>query len=165
MLYSVRGNRLRTESPPVFVLSSMTNAQSNSRKQNSEAVIMFDGVCNLCNATVNFVIDRDSDRYFRYAALQSEAGQCFLDKHNRSVSDFDSVILQEGDTFYTKSTAALRIARKLDGAWPLLYLFIIVPAFLRNIVYDFIARNRYKWFGRQDECRIPDQELKSLFLD
>ncbi|MCH8558716.1 MAG: thiol-disulfide oxidoreductase DCC family protein [Balneolia bacterium] len=143
----------------------MSNAESNNRKQKPEAVIMFDGVCNLCNASVNFVIDRDSDRYFKYAALQSEAGQRFLDRHNRSVSDFDSVILQEDETFYTKSTAALRIARKLDGAWPLLYGFIIIPPFLRNVVYDLIARNRYKWFGKQDECRIPTPELKSLFLD
>lgn len=126
---------------------------------------MFDGVCNLCNASVNFVIDRDSDRYFRYAPLQSDAGQRFLKKHGQSVSDFDSVILDEGDRFFTRSTAALHIARKLDGAWPLLYGFIIIPPFLRNLVYNLIARNRYKWFGRKDECRIPTPELKSLFLD
>ena len=143
----------------------MSNADSHTEKQEGQAVIMFDGVCNLCNASVNFVIDRDSDRYFRYAPLQSDAGQRFLKKHGKSVSDFDSVILDEGDRFFTQSTAALRIARKLDGAWPLLYGFIIIPPFLRNLVYNIIARNRYKWFGRKDECRIPTPELKSLFLD
>ncbi len=143
----------------------MSKADSHTEKQEGQAVIMFDGVCNLCNASVNFVIDRDSDRYFRYAPLQSDAGQRFLKKHGKSVSDFDSVILDEGDRFFTQSTAALRIARKLDGAWPLLYGFIIIPPFLRNLVYNIIARNRYKWFGRKDECRIPTPELKSLFLD
>lgn len=129
------------------------------------AVIMFDGVCNLCNASINFVIDRDKNRYFRYAPLQSETGQAFLEKHGRKTSDFDSIILVEGDTYYTKSTAALRIARKLGGGWPLLYGFVIIPPFLRNAVYNLIATNRYAWFGKQDACRMPTPELKSLFLN
>lgn len=129
------------------------------------SIILFDGVCNLCNSSVNFVIDRDSERNFRYAALQSETGQDFLRKHGLNAEDFDSIVLVEGDAFYRKSTAALRIARKLDGAWPLFYAFIIIPPFIRNFFYDIIAKNRYKWFGRMDECRIPTPELKNLFLN
>lgn len=129
------------------------------------AVILFDGVCNLCNSSVNFVIDRDAKRYFRYAALQSETGQAFLKKNGLNAEDFDSLVLVEGDQFYRKSTAALRIARKLDGMWPLFYIFKIIPPFIRNIFYDLVAKNRYKMFGRSDQCRIPTPELKSLFLD
>ncbi|MFW6347043.1 MAG: thiol-disulfide oxidoreductase DCC family protein [Cyclonatronaceae bacterium] len=129
------------------------------------AVIMFDGVCNLCNASINFVIDRDKDRYFRYAPLQSETGQAFLKKHGRKTSDFDSIILVEGESYYTKSTAALRIARQLGNGWPLLYSFILIPPFIRNAVYDVIASKRYAWFGKQDSCRMPTPELKSLFLN
>ncbi len=138
----------------------------NTNNESGEyAIILFDGVCNLCNASINFVIDRDSDRYFRYAALQSDTGREFLEKHGRSTSDFDSVILSEGDTYYVKSTAALRIARKMDGAWPLLYGFIILPRFIRDFFYNIIARNRYKWFGKRDSCRMPEPELKRLFLE
>jgi len=129
------------------------------------AIIMFDGVCNLCNASVNFIIDRDTKRYFRFAPLQSETGQAFLKKNELNAEDFDSLVLVEGDQFYRKSTAALRIARKLDGMWPLFYIFIIIPPFIRNIFYDLVAKNRYKIFGRSDQCRIPTPELKSLFLD
>ncbi|MCH8567062.1 MAG: thiol-disulfide oxidoreductase DCC family protein [Balneolales bacterium] len=128
------------------------------------AIIFFDGVCNLCNASINFVIDRDSKRYFRYAPLQSETGQRFLDKHGKSVSDFDSVILSENGKVYEKSAAALRVARKMDGAWPLLYGFIIIPRFLRDVVYNLIAKNRYRWFGKEESCRMPTPELKQLFL-
>jgi len=131
----------------------------------TQAVILFDGVCNLCNASINFVIYQDSSRYFRYAPLQSATGQKFLKKHKLSLSDFDSLVLSEGSRYYTKSTAALRIARKMDGAWPLLYAFIILPPFIRNLLYTLVATNRYRWFGRQDECRMPSPELKQLFLD
>jgi predicted DCC family thiol-disulfide oxidoreductase YuxK len=144
----------------------MTHTTKNKDSEKQEyAIIYFDGVCNLCNSSINFIIDWDPDRYFRYAPLQSESGQAFLERIGKSQSDFDSILLSEGENWYYKSTAALRIARKLSGGWPLLYGFIIIPPFLRNVVYDIIARNRYRWFGRQDECRIPTPELKSLFLD
>lgn len=144
---------------------AIAKTASKQRHSDAYAVIMFDGVCNLCNASVNFVIDRDKDRYFRYAPLQSDTGRAFLEEHGHHVQNLDSVILAEGQTYYTKSTAALRIARRLSGAWPLLYGFIIVPPFIRNAVYDFIASKRYAWFGRQDACRMPEPELKSLFLN
>ncbi len=129
------------------------------------AIIFFDGVCNLCNNAVNFIIDRDSKRYFRYSALQSEAGQRFLKEHGLKTTDFDSIVLYEDGKIYEKSTAALRIAKKLDGLYIVLYVFIVIPKKIRDFFYNFIANNRYKWFGRRDECRIPTPELKSLFLD
>ena len=139
---------------------------NNKTVQNeSNGIILFDGVCNLCNSSINFVIDRDKDAYFRYAPLQSETGQRFLKEHDKSLEDFDSIILVEGDNYYTKSTAALRIARRLSGLWPVLNVFIIIPAVVRNYFYDIIASNRYKWFGKSDTCRIPTPELKKLFLD
>lgn len=131
----------------------------------SSGIILFDGVCNLCNASINFVIDRDKQKYFRYAALQSNTGETYLKKFEMSADVFNSIVLVEGDKFYTRSTAALRIAKKMDGAWPILYAFIIIPPFIRNAVYDYIAKNRYKWFGKEETCRIPTPELKSLFLD
>lgn len=129
------------------------------------AVIFFDGVCNLCNASVNFIIDRDSKRYFRFAALQSEAGQRFLNQHGLNATDFDSIVLYEDGQIYQKSTAALRIARKLDFLYPVLYTYIVIPVKIRDFFYNLIATNRYKWFGRRNECRIPTPELKSRFLD
>jgi predicted DCC family thiol-disulfide oxidoreductase YuxK len=131
----------------------------------SMGIILFDGVCNLCNASINFVIDRDKQRYFRYAALQSDSGTSYLKKFEMPSDVFNSIVLVEGEKYYTRSTAALRIAKKMDGLWPLLYVFIIIPPFIRNAVYDFIAKNRYKWFGKEEFCRIPTPELKSLFLD
>jgi len=139
--------------------------ETKSTQSDDTAIIMFDGVCNLCNSSVNFIIDRDKARHFRYAPLQSETGQEFLKKNGLNAEDFDSLILIEGDIFFRKSTAALRIAKKLDGLWPLFYVFIIIPPFLRNVVYDIIAKNRYKLFGKKDQCRIPTPELKSLFLN
>ncbi len=140
-------------------------SKSKGEHTNEYGIILFDGVCNLCNASINFVIDRDKDTYFRYAPLQSETGQDFLKKNNKSLSDFDSIILLEGDTYHTKSTAALRIARRLSALWPIFYVFIVIPKSIRDFVYNIIASNRYKWFGKSDTCRIPTPELKKLFLN
>src|SRR5690554_1004852 len=104
-------------------------------------IILFDGVCNLCNNSVNFIIDRDKNRYFRYAALQSGAGNQYLNKFQMPDSVFQTIVLIEDHQFYTKSTAALRITRKLGGLWPLMYIFIIIPPFIRNLVYDYVATN------------------------
>lgn len=127
-------------------------------------IILFDGVCNLCNGSVTFVIKRDSKNRFKYAALQSEAGQALIQKHHIDTEKTDSIILIDNDKAYIKSTAALRIAKNLSGGWPLLYVFIIVPTFLRNWVYDWVARNRYTWFGKKESCMIPTPELKDKFL-
>lgn len=125
------------------------------------ATILFDGVCNLCNASVNFIIDRDPKGYFRFAALQSDAAKALGEAPN---GDPDSIVLLEDGVRYEQSTAALRIARRLSGLWPVLYAGIILPRPLRDLVYRFIARNRYKWFGRRDACRLPSPELKARFL-
>lgn len=127
-------------------------------------VILFDGVCNLCNAAVQFVIKYDREKLFRFASLQSDAGTLLL-RNKYPDSNFpDSIILVIGSKFYTRSTAALLIARKLGGIISLLYGFIIVPAFIRNLLYKVIAKNRYKWFGRTAECMMPTSELQSRFL-
>ena len=130
----------------------------------AKKILLFDGVCNLCNSSVTYVIQRDKKDLFRFAALQEPAGQQLIEKYQIDTSKTDSIILIENGKAYTKSTAALRVARHLGGAYPLLYGFMIVPNFIRNWVYDFVARNRYKWYGKKDSCMIPTPELKSKFL-
>lgn len=130
----------------------------------SNPVILFDGVCNLCNQSVQFVIRHDPRSKFRFAALQSDFGQKVLREHHIDTEKLLSVVLVIGNRqVYDRSRAALEIARRLNGLWPLFYVFVIVPPFIRNFVYDWIARNRYRWFGRTDECMIPTPELKSRF--
>jgi predicted DCC family thiol-disulfide oxidoreductase YuxK len=128
-------------------------------------VILFDGVCNLCNNSVLFVIKRDPKSRFRFASLQSQYGQEQMRRFNLSTSDLNSVLLVKEGKLFQKSSAALEIAGMLNGGWPLLYLFKIVPPFIRNWVYDWIARNRYAWFGKKDACMIPTPELKSRFIN
>jgi predicted DCC family thiol-disulfide oxidoreductase YuxK len=126
-------------------------------------VIFFDGFCNLCNSSVQFVIERDPKNIFRFASLQSDYAQEKIVPFHISPEDLDSFILLENDKVYQRSTAALRVALKLTGLWPLLYVFIIVPPFIRNAVYNYIGKNRYKWFGKQESCWVPTPELKSKF--
>ena len=128
-------------------------------------VILFDGVCNLCNGSVQYVIRHDRHAIFKFASLQSDSGQQLLHKYHLPQSNFNSFVLIEDDKAYTRSTAALKVAAKLSGIVKLLYGFIIVPAFIRDAVYNFIARNRYKWFGKKDTCMIPTPALKSRFLN
>ena len=129
-----------------------------------KAVILFDGVCNLCNSSVQFVIKQDTKNYFSFAALQSNFGQELLNKYHLDPHDFDSFVLYENNKLHLKSSAALRLTRKLRFPFPLLYPLIVIPAFIRNLVYDFIAKNRYKWFGKKDSCMIPTPELKDRFI-
>jgi predicted DCC family thiol-disulfide oxidoreductase YuxK len=126
-------------------------------------VILFDGVCNFCNASINFVIDRDAARRFRFASLQSDFGQRLLAENNRQLTDFDTVLLLREGKLYEKSDAALEIARYLKG-WSWLYLFRFVPRFIRDFFYDIIAKNRYRLFGKSESCRIPTPEEKKLFV-
>ncbi len=127
---------------------------------------MFDGVCNLCNSSVQFVIKRDKKDLFRYAALQSEVGQKLVNQRHIDTSKVDSIILIEpGVAYYTKSDAALEIAQELGGIWKLTGVFSWIPTSIRNAIYDFVAKNRYKWFGKKDACMIPTPELKAKFLD
>jgi predicted DCC family thiol-disulfide oxidoreductase YuxK len=153
--------------------NTMADGNSSTRQNDRHAlqaqirghgVVLFDGVCNLCNGAVNFVIDRDPEGYFKFAALQSDEGQDLLDAVGAADTGLSSIILVEEGKVYRQSTAALRIARRLSGAWPLLYLFIVVPRPLRDLVYDWIANNRYDWFGKRDQCRIPTPDLQARFL-
>jgi predicted DCC family thiol-disulfide oxidoreductase YuxK len=126
------------------------------------SIIFFDGICTLCDFAVTFVIDNDPAQRFRFAALQSTAGQQLLADHPDIVGQ-DTVLLLEAGQVYTRSEAALRIARHLRG-WQWMWAFRIIPRVLRDTVYKFVARNRYRWFGKRDSCRIPTPELRSLFL-
>jgi len=128
----------------------------------TKSINLFDGVCNLCNASVQFIIKRDKGDYFRFSALQSETGKAMANKYGVS-ANASSVILIEGEKKYSKSTAALRIAKKLSGLWPLLYLFIIIPPPIRNGIYRIVAKNRYSWFGKKDECMVPSPEQTHKF--
>lgn len=128
------------------------------------SIILFDGVCNFCNSSVNFVIRHDKKNKFKFAALQSEKGIALLKKYNIDPTKMSTGVLIESNKAYTRSTIALRICKKMDGLYPLLYGFIIVPPFIRNFIYDWIARNRYRWFGKKDSCMIPTEEVKQRFV-
>jgi predicted DCC family thiol-disulfide oxidoreductase YuxK len=127
-------------------------------------IILFDGVCNLCSSAVNFIIERDRNDQFRFAALRSPVGLELLEKHGIDPDKTDSIVLISNGNAFAKAEAALRISRKLSGAWKLAYGFNIIPRFIKNPVYDFIARNRYKWFGKKESCTLPTPELKQKFL-
>ena len=124
-------------------------------------VILFDGVCNLCTGSVQFVIERDSGKQFRFASLQSPVAERLLGRRD----ELESMVLVQDGEVYRKSTAALRIARRLDGLWPALAIFLVVPRFLRDAVYDWIGRRRYRLFGKRDVCWTPQPELADRFLD
>lgn len=128
------------------------------------AIILFDGVCNFCNASVNFVIARDRAGYFKFAPLQSEIGEDVIERHGIDTTETDSVILVEDNFAYTHSTAALRIARRLDGLWSWLFLFIVIPRPIRDVLYRLFARYRYRLFGRQDACMMPTPDIRDRFL-
>ena len=128
------------------------------------SIILFDGVCNLCNGFVQFVIRHDPAGQFKFTSLQSEKGQELLKDLPAAFRKIDSVVFLENGRYYQKSAAALRIIRRLSGGWPFLYVFIILPAFLRDWLYSFVAKNRYRWFGQQESCMLPTPELKSRFL-
>jgi predicted DCC family thiol-disulfide oxidoreductase YuxK len=130
------------------------------------AILLFDGVCNLCNAAVQFVLARDTKQYFRFASLQSEAGGRLLREHGIPIPEGDPssmVVIEDGRAF-ERSSAALRIVRHLGWPWKLLYAFVVVPRFLRDAMYRFIANHRYAWFGKKDACLMPTPELRARFL-
>ncbi|MBD0824517.1 thiol-disulfide oxidoreductase DCC family protein [Aestuariibaculum marinum] len=132
----------------------------------NKQLILFDGVCNLCNSSVNFIIKRDKKNTFLFTPLQSQLGKQIIEEYNIDTNKTDSILLyipEKGITY--KSTAALKVASHLGFPANILSVFRIVPAFIRNWVYDFIAKNRYKWFGKKERCMIPSPELKSKFLE
>lgn len=128
----------------------------------ASAVVLFDGVCNLCNASVRFIIRRDPKARFRFASLDSPAAPTLLASAPRPLPD--SIVLIENGRLYTQSAAALRIARGLSWPWPALYALILIPRPLRDALYAFIARRRHRWFGRQESCPLPTPELRDRFI-
>jgi predicted DCC family thiol-disulfide oxidoreductase YuxK len=130
-----------------------------------QPVILFDGVCNFCNSTINFIIKNDKKAKLLFAPIQSAKGRLFLKQFNLPENDLTSFLLIEDGKVYNRSTAALRISRYLKGAWPLFYGFVIIPKFIRDAVYNLIAKNRYKWFGMRRECMIPTPEIRGRFIE
>lgn len=134
--------------------------------KNTKKIILFDGVCNLCNGAVLFVIKRDNKDIFRYAPLQSEIGKKLTQERGIDIEKVDSIVLIEpGIAYYIKSSAALKIANHFGGIWRLFYILKWLPEGFRNRIYDYVAANRYKWFGKKDQCMIPTLDLKSKFLE
>lgn len=130
---------------------------------NLDKIVLFDGECNLCDRTVQFIIKRDKKESFRFASIQSSIGQSLLNKLEVP-NDINSFILIDENKSYIKSTAALRVCKELRGVWKLLYIFIFIPRPLRDMLYTLIAKNRYKWFGKKDNCILPTPEMKNRFL-
>ena len=128
------------------------------------SVILFDGICTLCNTSVDFVVRHDPERRFKLASLQSEVGQALLARYGLLEETPDSIVLVERGRVYLRSTAALRIAAGLDGALPLLQAFLAIPPALRDTVYDYVAQNRYRWFGTRETCRLPTPDERARFL-
>lgn len=134
------------------------------KKPENKNIVLFDGFCNLCSWSVNFIIKRDNKDIFRFASLQSETGKQILSEFKLPVDFEKSVVLIENNSVYFNSEAALRISKNLRHLWPLIYVLIIIPRFLRNFVYILIARNRFKWFGKRDTCHIPTTDYSYKFL-
>lgn len=129
-------------------------------------IVLFDGVCNLCNGFVQYIIKRDKNDVFRFASLQSDIGQKILRHTGIDQKQIDSIVLYEpGIAYFYKSSAAIEIAKGLGGWFSLSSIFLLIPKFLRNPVYDYVARNRYKWYGKQESCWLPTPELKSKFIE
>ena len=128
-------------------------------------IILFDGVCNFCNGAINFLIKQDKKNRFRFAPLQSETGRKLTAQYGIDNNQFESFVLIRNGKVYQKSSAALRVLNELPWYWKEFQILRIVPAFLRDAIYDFIARNRYRWFGRKDQCMIPSPEVRSRFLN
>ncbi|MGW9607656.1 thiol-disulfide oxidoreductase DCC family protein [Heyndrickxia sporothermodurans] len=127
-------------------------------------IILFDGVCNFCNSSVQFILKRGPKGYFKFASLQSETGKSLLDKYQIN-EDINSLVLIEDDTYFIKSNAVLRICKHLRGFWRLLSIFRFVPIPIRNTFYEIIAKYRYRWFGKRETCMIPSKEERQRFLD
>ena|SRR5688572_15981092 len=134
-------------------------------KPQESNIVLFDGVCNLCNGLVQFIIKRDPAGVFKFASLQSDYGQQQLEKFNIDKNLLHSIILVRDSQYYQRSDAALEIAKKIKGGWRVLYAFKIIPRFLRDGIYNLIAKNRYRFFGKKDACWIPTPELKERFLE
>ena len=131
---------------------------------NNNPILLFDGYCNLCNNSVQFVLKHEKNTDLLFTSLQSDAGISLLKQYNINPLNLDSLVFIKNNKFYTKSSAALRLTPYLKGLYPLLYSLLIIPPFIRNTVYDYIARNRYKWYGKAESCMMPTKELINRFL-
>ncbi|MDT0685688.1 thiol-disulfide oxidoreductase DCC family protein [Autumnicola psychrophila] len=132
----------------------------------NKKIVLFDGVCNLCDGAVKFIIEHDKKDVFRFASLQSDLGRKLIAERGLDPEELDSVVLIEpGVAYYRKSTAALEISRELSGGYSLLKNFLALPEGFRDLIYDFVAANRYKWYGKKESCMIPTPALKEKFLD
>ncbi len=131
---------------------------------NTQPIILFDGICNFCNSAVNFVIKKDKKGIVKFTPLQSNAGQQLLQQYNLPTEEMSSFVFIDEGKAYTRSTAAIKVCKYLSGLWPLCKVFIIVPKFIRDGLYNWIAKNRYKWFGERDACMIPTPEVRERFL-
>jgi predicted DCC family thiol-disulfide oxidoreductase YuxK len=127
-------------------------------------VLLFDGVCNLCNASVQWVLLRDKQAVFRFAPLQSDIGRQLLTRHGLDPDDLNSVVLTDGDRIWLKSDVPLEIFRRLGGWWALLTVLRLIPSGFRNYIYEFVAHNRYRWWGRRAQCMMPRREWKDRFI-
>lgn len=128
-------------------------------------IILFDGVCNLCNSSINYVIDKDKKDIFRFVSLQSDLGQEIQQHIGYTDTNLDTIILYvPGEAYYIKSTAAIKVMNEFGGLWKSMNSFLIIPKSIRDLGYNFVAKNRYKWYGKEDSCRIPTPELKAKFL-
>src|SRR5690606_13064426 len=134
------------------------------RKETGNKIILFDGVCNLCNGLVQFVIKRDKDAIFTFGSLQSVEGQTLLKENDLPTDDFDSFVYLRDQKIQRKSTGALYVRKDLGGVWSLLFAFIIIPAPIRDFLYGLIAKNRYSVFGRREACMLPTPDLQKRFL-
>ncbi|ADO55319.2 thiol-disulfide oxidoreductase DCC family protein [Paenibacillus polymyxa] len=130
------------------------------------SIVLVDGVCHFCQGATRFIIKRDPKGIFHFGSLQSEVGQELLRAGGLSTDQLDTLVLLEDGTYYTRSTAALRIAKRLRFPYPLAYVFILIPRFVRNAAYNWVARNRYRWFGKdeEDQCQIPPPEIRKRFF-
>ncbi|WP_407269109.1 thiol-disulfide oxidoreductase DCC family protein [Radiobacillus sp. PE A8.2] len=126
-------------------------------------IILFDGECNFCDSSVQFIIKRDPKGYFKFASLQSDIGQQLLKEHKVD-ADINSFVLVDDDSCYFRSSAALRVCRRLKAPWKIFSTLIIVPRPIRDYFYNIIANNRYKWFGKKDSCTLPPPEIRKRFL-
>jgi len=129
----------------------------------AENVVLFDGICNVCNSTVNFIIDRDRQGRFKFASLQSEAGRRLCREHGIPL-ELDSIALVENGKAYVESDAVLRIAKELDGLWPAVFSLVLLPKSLRSRAYRYFASHRYEWFGKAEVCRVPTADVLGRFL-
>ena len=142
----------------------MSSGMTSRPGADAHAVILFDGVCNFCNRSVNFVIKRDKRGYFRFAPLQEPKGAEIAHRHGIDPEQLDTFVLVENGCAYRKTGGALRVARRLGGFYALAYALIVIPPFVRDFFYDWFARRRYRWFGKKDACMVPSPELRERFL-